>query len=210
MAQIDGKEVVLEATLITRVSLAVELVDGYTKERPIGRVRVFVKGLSPEGKLNPSGYFLFLNLANGSYTLRVESGHYRDEERAFNVPVASPKNPVLSVTLIPRPSYPFPPASTLIRGLARGAANSPAVGATVEVVGKGLTYRTDERGEFVLAFGALKENDVIKENGKRFVKGNGNTKTITLSATHPTLGNKTLDITAGVEEGKTTPAHITF
>ena len=75
MVRIDGRDVVLDVTLVTRVSLAVELVDKYSKERAVGLTRVVIKELSREAKLNPSGYFLFLNIPGGVYTISVKSEH---------------------------------------------------------------------------------------------------------------------------------------
>lgn len=209
MALINGREVALDETFVTQVSLAVALVDAYTGERPIGRVRVFLRDLSQEGIQNPSGYFLFLNLPDGSYTLRVESEHYQDEELVINIPTSPPENPLVNMFLQPRPSYPFPPGATLMRGLVRDAAGNPITEAHAEVVGKNITNRSGERGEFVLHFGALKESDVIKENSKTFVKGNG-TKVITLRVEQPAYGSKSVQITGGVQEGTTTSVLITL
>jgi hypothetical protein len=209
VARINGKEVVLDETFVTQVSLAVALIDTYTDEHPIGRTRVFLRELSQEGIQNPSGYFLFLNLPDGSYTLRVESEHYRDEELMINIPTSPPGNPLVNIFLEPRPSYPFPPGITLIRGLVRDAAGNPIIEARAEVVGKNIISRSGNKGEFVLFFGGLKEGDIIKENSKRFIRGNG-TKVITLKVDRSAYGSKTTQITEGVEEGKTTSVLITF
>ncbi len=207
--RIEGKEVVLDATFVTRVSLAAALTDSFTKGQPIGRVRVLLEELSREGILNPSGYFLFLNIPDGSYTLRVESENYLDEELSLSIPSSPPENPLLSVFLNPRPSYPFPPGATLIRGLARDATDRPVTDALIEVAGKNIANRSQENGDFVLFYSGLKENDIIKENGKKFVKGNG-TKTVTLRANSSTHGTQTVAITEGVEESQTTSVTITF
>jgi hypothetical protein len=61
--RIDGREVVLDRILVTHVSLAVMLMDSYTNIQAIGRVRVLLKEPAQEGRLNPSGYFLFLDIA---------------------------------------------------------------------------------------------------------------------------------------------------
>lgn len=212
MARIYGREVVLDEVFVTRVSLAVALVDNYTSvvrrdgreiilsERPVGRLRVLLKELSREGILNPSGYFLFLNIPDGVYTLRVESENYLDEELVLSLPTSPPENPLVNIFLQPRPSYPFPPGATLIRGLVRDALDNPVAEAHVEIVGKNIGNRSIENGEFVLYFGALKEADVIRINKKTFVKGNGD-QTITVRANHPSHG--TVTTLTEVQEGTT-------
>jgi hypothetical protein len=209
VARINGKEVVLDETFVTQVSLAVALIDTYTDEHPIGRTRVLLRELSQEGIRNPSGYFLFLNLPDGSYTLGVESEHYQDEELVINIPTSPPGNPLVDIVLQPRPSYPFPSGATLIRGLVRDAPGNPIIEARAEVVGKNIISRSGNKGEFVLFFGGLKEGDIVKENSKRFIRGNG-TKVITLKVDQPAYGSKTTQIMEGVEEGKTTSVLITF
>jgi hypothetical protein len=196
--RLDGRDVVLDVTLVTRVSLAVDLVDKYTNERAVGRTRVFVKEVSQEGRKNPSGYFLFLNIPDGVYTISVTSEHYRDEERVLSLPSSFPENPLVTVFLEPRPSYPFPPGATLIRGMVRDPTDKPLAEARVEIVGKNIENRSAENGEFVLYFGALKETDIIRVNGKSFVKGNGD-QMITVRANHPNYG--TLSATTEVQEG---------
>jgi hypothetical protein len=106
----------------------------------------------------------------------------------------------VSIFLQPRPSYPFSPGTTLIRGLVRDIVGDPVAEARVEIVGKNIETRSGENGEFVLYFGVLKETDIIRVNGKPFVKGNGD-QTITVRANHPSYG--TVTITTEVQEGTT-------
>jgi hypothetical protein len=168
--RIDGREAVLDTTVVTRVSLAAVLVDSYTNARAIGQVRVQLKELSQEGRLNPSGYFLFLNIPDDIYTLRVESEHYLDEEIVLSLPASPPEHLLVTIFLQPRPSYPFPPGATLIRGLVRDAVDNPVANAHVEIVGRNIASYSMQNGEFVLPFGALREQDVIRVNRKTFVK----------------------------------------
>lgn len=217
MVQIDGKAVLHDATFVTRVSLAVALIDNYTsvvrrngqdvvlRERPIGRVRVLLHELAREGRVNPSGYFLFLNIPDGSYTLRVEAEHYLDEEVPLHLPASPPHNPLVHVLLQPRASYPFPPGATLIRGVVQDATDARVAEAAVEVVGKHVFSRSSANGEFVLAFGPLKETDTVRVSRKTFVRGNGD-QTITVRAQHPQYGVVTT--TTEVQEG--TAAFVTL
>lgn len=218
MPRIDGREVVLDTTLVTHVSLVVALVDSYTNAQAIGRVRVLLKELSQEGRLNPSGYFLFLNIRDGIYTVCVESEHYLDEEIVLSVPASPPEHPLVTIFLQPRPSYPFPPGATLIRGLVHDAVDNPIADARVDIVGRNIANHSVQNGEFVLSFGALREQDVIRVNRKTFVKGNGDQNElssppmpltlITVRATHPSYG--TVTTTTEVQEGTTAFVRLVY
>jgi hypothetical protein len=50
MPRIDGREAVLDTTVLTHVSLATVLVDSYTNARAIGQIRVLLNELSQVGR----------------------------------------------------------------------------------------------------------------------------------------------------------------
>src|SRR5574337_81514 len=102
---------------ITNLSLAVWLIDDFTKKEPIGHIKVELKEKDGEAVRNLSGYYLFNDLAAGNYTVSVESDVYFAEEKVVNMPLPDPKNPVVEIVLKPRPAYPFPDNATLVRGL---------------------------------------------------------------------------------------------
>jgi hypothetical protein len=216
--RIDSREVVLDVILVTHVSLAVVLVDSYTNARAIGRVRVLLQELSQVGRLNPSGYFLFLNIPDGIYTLRVESEHYLDAELGLSLPASPPEHPLVTIFLQPQPAYPFPPGATLLRGLVHDAVDHPIANARVDIVGRHIVSYSLQNGEFVLPFGALREQDVIRVNRKTFVKGNGDQNEltsppppptlITVRATHPSHG--TVTTTTEVQEGTTAFVRLVY
>lgn len=140
-------------SLVERLSLAVLLTDGYTGMPPGGAFRVFLRERGDahrrgqEPVRNPSGYFCFLDVPDGSYTIVVEPGpderryHLRpgvgggdptDLERAVDLPRPDPEEPVVELTLIPDPGYLFPPNATLVRGtVVRGGNAHPVRGAAV-------------------------------------------------------------------------------
>jgi hypothetical protein len=218
VARIDGREVVLDTIIVTHLTLAVMLVDSYTNARAIGRIRVLLKELLQEGRLNPSGYFLFLHIPDGIYTLRVEPEHYLDAEVVLSLPASPPEYPLVTISLHPRPSYPFPPGATLIRGLVHDAVDNPIAHARVRIVGRNIASYSMPNGEFVLPFGALREQDVIRVNRKTFVKGNGDQNEltsppapptlITVRATHPSYG--TVTTTTEVQEGTTAFVRLVY
>jgi hypothetical protein len=187
--------------ITTTLSLAVSLQDDYTGNQPIGGVKVFLEGQDLKSVKNPSGYYLFPDLPGSEYQVRVETQHYFKEETTMKLPDLDPLNPVVQVELKPKPSYPFPHGTTLIRGMVQGSDGNTIPGAKVEIMGKDISNETTEKGEFVLYLKGLSEEDIIKEGSKRFVKGNGGKK-VGLKATYETkTGAKDLK---EVREGQTT------
>jgi hypothetical protein len=187
--------------ITTTLSVAVSLQDDYTGNQPIGKVKVFLAGRELKSVKNPSGYYLFLDLAGSEYQVRVETDYYFSEKTTVKLTELDPLNPVVRFKLKPKPSYPFSPGTTLIRGMVHSSDGNMIPGAKVEVPGKNVSNITTEKGEFVLYFKGLTEEDIIKEGNKRFVKGNGG-KTVHLEATHDAkTGTKDLK---EVREGQTT------
>ena len=115
---IAKREVVfLERHTMKKLALAAFLLDDYSKGKPIGRIDVFLKGRKEKPIKNLSSYYLFLDLPDDSYTVQVKSDYYFDEDSdPINPAERAPKKQV-NVTLKPKPSYPFPPGATLIRGV---------------------------------------------------------------------------------------------
>jgi len=93
----------------------------------------------------------------------------------------------------------------LIKGMVKDLEEQPISGAMVKVLNKEIENQTTGKGEFVLYFTGLTEEDVIKVNKKRFVKGNGN-PILVLETTHPDYRRKRVQIE--VEESKTTSTFI--
>lgn len=170
----------LSDILTTHLSLSVWLIDEYTQMKPAGNIKVLIEEGNINAVKNLSGYYLFNDLIDGNYNLIIESDFYFPEETLVAVPCPDPKNPVIEITLKPRPSYPFPNNATLVRGLLSNA--GPLADAAVKVIGKTIETITDERGEFILYFKGIKKEDITIE-----IKKNGDTKTVN----------------ATIEEGKT-------
>jgi len=193
-------EVLLERRT-TKLSFAVFFSDDYSNEESIGRVDVFLKERKQKAIKNLSSYYLFLDLPDDTYTVQVKSDYYFDEDSdTINPAELDPKNPVVNITLKPNPSYPFLPGATLIRGMVYDSAGKAVSGAKVRVKGRDVENKTTEKGEFVLYFKSLTEDEIVKEGGKRFVKGNGD-KIIHLEVEYDGLVET---IESEAEEGKTT------
>ena len=187
---------ILMEQLSTRLSLAVSLVDDYTGRQPSGNVEIALD--SKRALVNPSGYHLFLDVADGEYTLNVQDEYYFGQEHEITLPLSG--EPVTALTLKPSPAYPFPSGATLIRGIVRDTAGNPVPRATVEVVGKEIENTTTEEGEYVIYFKNLTEDDIIKIGGIRYVRRDSSRK-LKIKASHPAYKNNTHN--TEVEEGKT-------
>jgi hypothetical protein len=198
----------MESILVERsiaiLSLAVSLVDDYIDRQPIGEIKLTMG--EKEAIKNPSGYYLFLDLPPGNYRLRVQPQYHFDQEVDVSLPLSG--EPVVSLTLKPNPCYPFPESATLIRGMVKDTDDKPVAEATAGIIGKEIENKTTQNGEFVLYFKTLTEQDIIKVNNKRYVKGDGD-KELQLQVTHPSYESKTVSIEE-LEEGKTASVSITL
>lgn len=181
MANVEENLNLLSRKIVTRVSFALNLIDSFSLKRPIGDLELSIKGSEPKIVKNPSGFYLFLNMPHNSYHVTVKSQFYFDKEVLVEMSALDPKNPVKNVTLNPLPSYPFPPGTTLIRGMVYDGGGNPASGAEVKIAVKSMNAKTTEKGEFVFYFKNLTQNDIKKENGKRYLKGSPGT-TLTVNA----------------------------
>ncbi len=175
----------LAETIISNLSLAVWLTDGFTQEEPLEPVIVAIVENGEKAFRNLSGYHLFTDLGSGNYTVSVTADLYLPSETTVDTSLLDPKNPVIGITLIPRPSYPFPGNATLVRGVVVNA--EPVAGAEVTVIAKPEKTVTDRQGEFVLFFKGIKTELITLK-----IKKGGDTKTVTVT----------------IEEGKTASTGI--
>ncbi len=143
------------------LSLAVWLVDDYTQNGPIGQVKVRIKEGDIKAKRNLDGYYLFIDLAAGNFTVLVESDLYFFEERVIDISQLNPKSPVTEIVLKPRPSYSFPNHATLLRGSVFD--NGPVADAVLRVAGMPIESKTDKNGEFVLYFKGIGDGKITIE-----------------------------------------------
>lgn len=79
---------VIDQIITTKLSLAISLKDDFTqKENFIGNVKVTIPGLNLSAEENPGGYHNFLDIAAGTYTIRIGSDFYIDKEiKNINLP----------------------------------------------------------------------------------------------------------------------------
>ncbi|MDQ1253215.1 MAG: hypothetical protein QG646_2365, partial [Euryarchaeota archaeon] len=79
------------------------------------------------------------------------------------------KNPVVTISLNPLPSYPFCDYATLIRGLLIDSDKKPVADAILKVANLNIETKSDRMGEFLLYFKDIKNDNIsieIEKNGK--------------------------------------------
>ncbi|MGZ8284023.1 MAG: hypothetical protein ACXW27_00440 [Allosphingosinicella sp.] len=147
------------------VSFAIIPIDGVTGAVVRSGVAARVDGLPDRAVVNGSGMLVFLNLPDPPYQIEVDA-----REAGFFGPttIVHPPDPPpvgppdlhperrrrVEVLLEPRPDYPFPPATTLVRGVVvRGTA--PEDGAEIAATPQGdsgeFKAHSTGRGAFALA-----------------------------------------------------------
>ncbi len=72
-------------TTATILSLAIWLVDDFTKKNAIGHIKVIIKEENIEPARNLSGYYIFSDLENAKYTVNIDSEYYFPEERVIDI-----------------------------------------------------------------------------------------------------------------------------
>jgi hypothetical protein len=108
----------------------------------------------------------------------VRSERYFDEtSETLNTATYNNKSPI-NINLMPRPSYPFRPGETLVRGRLLDGDERPIPGGRLSghAANKDFSSRTTETGEFVIYFGTLGEEEVVKEDERYFIKGDTDAK----------------------------------
>lgn len=161
----------------SKISIALYLRDGYSKSLAKGKINVSIKAsgekTSLKALLNSCGYYNFLDLPVGNYTIRIKSEHYLDEVIECKVSNEKIINGEV-FDLIPGPAYPFFSAGeTLVRGNILDESHHPVSNADIyssvfngnlqrrkdSISEDGINYyvasKTDSNGEFVLFFGPL-------------------------------------------------------
>lgn len=182
MTTLDEYIVTLDRTLITQLSFVIALKDDYTNTQPLGNVNVMLKDQKSGPINNLDEYYCFLDIPESEVKIVVQSEYYfAAETEKIQIHHRSPQENPMEIRLQPGPSYPFPSGATLIRGLVHDSEGDAVSDAHVEVTGRTGGSKTTAKGEFVLYFPGLSENDILQEDHQYFLKGETD-KTIQLTA----------------------------
>lgn len=178
-------------TRTSTLALALSLTDGFTGGCQLaGPIQIV-----PAPYSNNLGTYIFSSLPAGANTLTIVSNQqpplYQPVTIQVNIPPPNPKSPVVSATLNPTTSYPFPPTATLVRGYVLSN-NSPVAGVLVSAPGAGMNYTTGKDGEYVLFFASL----------------TGMSQSITVTATPP--GGAAKSVAVQVQRATTVSLAITL
>lgn len=136
----------------TKLSLAVLPRDAFSPgEKLKGEFSLRVHN-SPKAPLrHPMGYFLFMDLPDGPYTIQAQ-GSYYFPKTIPNITVPDPLKPVVAFEIEPNPSYPFPEGTTLLKGIIMDAGQVPLPDVTILIKESDRTTVTNVNGAFVFYF----------------------------------------------------------
>lgn len=188
--------------------MAVQLVDNLTEGAPVGDPTLTVTNADVEPVTNPSGYRVFVGLADESATLdlRVESEAYLDAEQSETPSSLPADDPLVEIRLEPGPGYPFGSGETLVRGLVEDS-DEPVAGADVEYVEGEASTRTDDRGDFALPIQPLPDEALgTDDEDNRALKPGGSDPTIRVTL----ADGRTAERDPTVRIGETTSTTFSF
>jgi len=98
-----------------KVALVVCIIDDYTSKTILSRnINVFLEGVQQK-PINKNGHYVFINIEDSVYTLRINSKHYFDEVIKVDTGMLNNYDSVLYVRLKPKPNYPFDAGAGLLR-----------------------------------------------------------------------------------------------
>ncbi len=201
--------VLLDSRIARGLRVIVSLRDPFTGKTPIGDVRVSVSDPAVRVSKNLSGDYLFFRVHGDVLQLSVESDYYFAREIAITISGLPADYPVKILELQPKPCYPFPSRTTLIKGMVKDPQGNWAAGAVVTIDQATIQTLTTAGGEFVCYYTGLGEEDIVVnvEDGKRYLKG-GEDGTIPLRVSYNSLSGG-VDLT-DVEEGEVTRVNVTL
>jgi len=194
-----------ERELLREVALVVLLIDGYSGGSPKPEAGVVIKGSRYPAIRNLSGHHVFTRIPRmETFELQVSCPGFFPGTLTLtpgDLALLEPKRPVVTLTLEPLPSYPFPSGATLIRGMVRDTESRPVPDARVEAEGKTTGTYTTHEGEFVLFFTGITEEEVQVEQGEKWLVFNGTKEIIIIARKDSITGEYRVP---AISEGKTT------
>ncbi len=162
-------------------SAIIELIDDFTGENPVGKVtNIYLKENSTyQPILNNTGYYIFFNLPDGTYTLVIESEYYETQEESITIPFPKIEIPE-TINLIPLTSYPFPIGSTIIRGVVMDTNDIPIDNVKISfdlenIPSSNMEVWCKKNGDFIIYIPKKqnivfqKKNDIMKLENMKFL-----------------------------------------
>lgn len=142
-----------------KVSMALAPVDDVSSKYPARSLYLYLTDSDGNVLRNTpifrnDGFVLFTDLADATYGVNVDSRYYGlFESLTIDTASVDPIDGATTVTLLPRPRYPFASNATLLRGTIDDAYGNPVRNARVEIEGgafDGVFAYTDAAGEVVI------------------------------------------------------------
>ncbi|HWR60833.1 MAG TPA: hypothetical protein VN580_04440 [Clostridia bacterium] len=117
-----------------KAALVVCVLDDYTS-KPVsgGYTKVSLDGIR-QNPMNKNGHYVFTNIDNGVYTMRISSKHYFDVITEVDIGKSYNHAPVIYIRLKPMPSYTFDAGAGLLRLKLQDKQGGQLAGAQVEAV----------------------------------------------------------------------------
>lgn len=116
-----------------KAAIVLQIADDYTGEFPLGGILAVIEDYKIKAVRNPSGYYIFSDLKQGTYKIHISTSYYLNEEREVTITSENKGTKLLTVKLIPNTAYPFDSGITLIRANVRDRLGNPAEGAAIKV-----------------------------------------------------------------------------
>jgi hypothetical protein len=188
-----ASEVFLE-TRATQISAVLEPKDTFQGNRSLsGMVSVRLPETIQEPTITPEGYYVFLDLPDGDYTLTVSAELYDYYGTStFNTTTLDPINVAFPVDLQPNTSYPFPVDASLIRGSVRDQHGNPIAGVDVQAQGRSEFACSDVQGNFVLSFDVSAPELITLDFSKSGYAGESESVTVNPAQTTETQADLTI------------------
>lgn len=207
----------------THLLLAVNPIDALTGRPLRDSATVTIDGVHEAPRLNPSGYWLFLDppatLPADEVTVTIETPpEYVDRELTIDTSALDPLG--VRIEIDPAPPYQLPAGSTVVQGRVEDGTADPVVGATVGIEHTSAETTTGFDGQFVLvvedvtAAESAGPPDTLRVDRTadpprdiQVKAGRGPTETPTIVVNHPDHTRKTheLVLTEGTRHTLDTP-----
>ncbi|MTI85729.1 MAG: hypothetical protein FH756_18000 [Firmicutes bacterium] len=148
--------------IITRASLVVCLRDAFAGGTSLqGSVNILLKDYLRRPLRKAGGYYVFTGLHKNLNEIVISSEKYLDERVTVDLRDLDPQNPVVNITLLPSPAYPFPAGATLIYGTVLDVTGNGVKGAYLSAVVSGR----DNSGPMLARDGVSKGDSQIHLTG---------------------------------------------